>query len=212
MNDFITKAHCNKCLGQTNHDLLHTQSVKNYLEDDPSTDIYFHNKYELLQCRGCNNVKLRLTTSFSEDPRTDISYFPPAISRKRPEWLYDVDNDFIDNLLREIYVGLQNNCRRLATLGIRALLEHIMIDNVGDQGTFVNNLGKFKSNGFIAQKQKEIIEIALEVGHATMHRSHNPSEKDLKIIIGIIENLIESIYVHSREARKLSSKLPKRKR
>jgi hypothetical protein len=46
---------------------------------------------------------------------------------------YDGTEKFY-SLLEEIYIATQNNLPRLAIMGIRALLEHIMIDKVTDQG------------------------------------------------------------------------------
>ncbi|SHL40013.1 hypothetical protein SAMN05216428_102279 [Nitrosospira sp. Nsp11] len=46
------------------------------------------------------------------------------------------EDKFVEEFLNEIYVALQNNLPRLATMGVRALLEKIMISKVGDQGTF----------------------------------------------------------------------------
>lgn len=218
------KAHCNKCLDERNHELLHSETMTWNDEIDQDLVIEGEDTYEMLKCCGCDNIALRhfsrssLNLDKHGQPFTEVIYYPPAISRKEPEWLhelYDIEDyslteNIIEGILREIYVALHNNSRRLATMGIRALLEHVMIDKVGDSGSFGGNLKKFGNEGYISQKQKEILEAVLEVGHAAMHRSYNPSEDELNTAISITENLIESIYVHGKRAKRVKEKLPKR--
>lgn len=220
----IVKAHCNKCLGERNHKLLHSETMTWNDEIEQGFVIDGKDTYEMLKCCGCDNIALRHRSWWSANldkhgqPIEEVIYYPPAISRKEPEWLhelhdiedYSLTDNIIEGILREIYVALHNNSRRLATMGIRALLEHVMIDKVGDSRSFGSNLKKFENEGYISQKQKEILEAVLEVGHAAMHRSYNPSKDELNTAISITENLIESIYVHGKRAKRIKEKLPKR--
>src|SRR5208283_841274 len=50
----------------------------------------------------------------------------------------------ICNIMKEVYIALQNNSRRLCAMGIRATLEHTMIDKIGDHGKFVINRASCK--------------------------------------------------------------------
>jgi hypothetical protein len=214
----IVRAHCNGCLGEKNHQLLQTEeTVFSESVNDGQYEIQCGTNYEMLKCMGCGSVALRATSWFSEEPmESRVRYYPPAISRRMPYWVSDIetkgDNTFIEDILREVYIALQNDSRRLATMGIRALLEHVMIDKIGDKGNFIANLNEFQKQGYVAPKQREILDVVLEVGHAAMHRSYNPSEDDLKSAIDIAENLIQTIYVHKKKAHKMKSTIPKRKR
>ncbi|VVB63546.1 Uncharacterised protein [uncultured archaeon] len=140
-----------------------------------------------------------------------IRYFPPAISRSRPTWFNEFDSAYIRGILQEIYVGLQNGTASLATMGIRALLEFVMIQKVGDKGTFTRNLDEFQKQGYISEGQRDILNVVLETGHAAMHRSYVPSQEDLITCMDIAESVIETIYIHPRKAKDLTKKLPKRK-
>ncbi len=225
MSKNSTKAHCNGCLGERNHEILYTYE---YSEDDVEHGVTFFGKHELLKCLGCERIVLRRT--YGNDVEVDddgnsiesIQYYPPAISRPRPQWFYELSSigrleagkseyTYIYDILQEIYIGLQNNSIRLATLGIRTLLEFIMIQKVNDNGTFANNLNEFEKNGYISAGQKEILETVLEAGHATMHRSYSPSEEELITCMDITENVIATIFIHPREAKKLSLRIPPRK-
>jgi hypothetical protein len=213
-----TKAHCNKCLGERNHEILH--SYRNPW-DNSDYGIYGEEHYEFLKCCGCEGVTLRHTNWFSEhldengNPVPTIYYYPPAIFRPYPSWfnkLYSTrDTVYLKDLLQEIYIGLQNNTQRIATMGIRALLEFIMIQKVGDKGSFSKNLDEFQSKGHISHIQKNVLSTVLEAGHATMHRSYSPSQEDLSTCMDIAESVIQTIYILPRKADELTKKIPKRK-
>ena len=96
-------------------------------------------------------------------------------------------------------------------MGIRALLEHIMVSKIGDQKSFVKNLKEFQSQGYISKIQKEALEHILEVGHAAMHRSYSPSHAELVVALDIAENLIETIYINDEKSKQIDCNVPKRK-
>lgn len=220
------RSRCNNCSTSTNHDVLHSEKSTWSEEIDEHSNIYGGSEYFFLRCRGCETVKVLRQSWFSEDvdeqgsPRIQESSIPPETDRRDPEWfhklidIFDYDrtseNACIAGLLREIYVACQNDQRRLAAMGVRALLEHIMISKVGDNRTFVENLEKFYEERYISRQQKEILEAVLEVGHATMHRYHHPSKEDLRIIVDILENIVQTVVVHDKEAKNLKSRTPQR--
>lgn len=112
------------------------------------------------------------------------------------------------DLLNEVYVALQNAQPMLAAMGIRALMERMMIEKVGDNGAFSRNLEAFQNAGFISAVQREQLEPVLEVGHAAIYRGYKPSEEDLSTIVDITEGLIQSIYLHGTKAKELKGKIP----
>ena len=97
-------------------------------------------------------------------------------------------------------------------MGIRALLEQVMIDKVGDHGSFKNNLDEFQGQGFVSISQRQVLEPVLEAGHATMHRSFTPESKDVGLLMDIAESVIESIYVNEYRAKGITKKIPPRSR
>lgn len=220
----IDMAHCNKCGGERRHEILHSETIRDSEIIDGQYSIDWGDCYEMLKCCGCETVALRHQHWFSEDMEPDgrpvihTNYYPPAASRREPRWLNSIDDGFNENeqcyiasLLREIYSALHNDARRLAAMGTRALIEQMMIHKVGDQGSFVKNLGKFQSEGFISMKQKEILETILDAGHAAIHRAFHPSREDLETLIDITESLVEVVYAHSDKTKALKSRVPGRK-
>jgi hypothetical protein len=90
------KAHCNNCLGMTNHTVLH-RYIASWSDDVVSGG----DEYCLIKCAGCDVVHLKHDNWFSEDydpetgPNITTVYYPPAISRRRPTWLRDPLGPFI---------------------------------------------------------------------------------------------------------------------
>lgn len=133
-----------------------------------------------------------------------------------PEWFENLyfeipgEEEFVESLLNEIYVAVQNNLRNLALMGVRSLLEKIMIAKVGDKGSFFNNLEAFSAQGFVSQKQKENLSIILEAGHAAIHRKFNPIKNEIITVLDITEHIIESVYLHQSKIDQLKKRVPQR--
>jgi hypothetical protein len=223
--DRIVSANCNTCGGDRKHDVLHAEVSRWTDEIERVGEIGGEDSYEMLRCRGCGRICLRHQSSFSEDkdpetgrPLVVTRYYPPATSRKKPNWLSMFslmhlawnEDDIISDLLDEIYEALHNDARRLAAMGVRSLLEQIMIDKVGQQKSFKLLVNTFAEKGFISPLQKERIETILEAGHASVHRSFKPHVRDLMTLMDIAESLVADIYVHPRRVEQLTSKIPTR--
>lgn len=140
------------------------------------------------------------------------AYYPPSIYRPQPTWFTLLDREWhITKLLQEIYNALQNSAPALASMGLRAVIEAIMIDKVGDGGSFAENLKKFHSEGYISKVQHAALSAALELGHASIHRGHIPDGFQLETALDITENLVHGLYVIQHRAQASVRNLPGRK-
>ena len=206
-------AHCNKCAGNRTHNQLHAERTSWSIE---SFDLSGIDTYEMLKCLGCGEIKIRHIALCSDENRQTTTYFPPAIFRPEPNWFENLreklplQDEFVYFLLKEIYAALQNNLSRLAAMGVRALIERVMISKISEQGTFTKNLSKFEEAGFISRIQRDRIESVLEVGHATIHRAYSPNEKDIKTLLDITEHLVEAVYLHEDQILAVSRRIPRR--
>ncbi|KGH02963.1 DUF4145 domain-containing protein [Comamonas thiooxydans] len=205
------KAHCNVCGGDRNHDVLHSELTT---WEDRNQGVFGGDRYETLKCCGCEAIKLRHVSSFSEDDTVSVTYFPPAVFRRHPEWFEDLcneippGNEFVVSLLNEIYVALHNNLTSLATMGVRALLEKVMISQIGDQGSFFSHVKKFEELGHLSKLQRARLDVILDAGHAAMHRIYSPNSSDVITLLDIAENIIESVFVHDHRVEKLKKNVP----
>ena len=226
----IREAHCNKCLGKRKHALLF-EHVEHWSDEDedPTYSVSGEDQYEILKCRGCDTICIRKVATCSAYPETEIAYYPPAVSRDHPPWFNDfqfshvlsleqsigqtpklLHSAIITNLLREIYVALHNNARSLAAMGVRAVIDALLTDKVGNDGTFEQRLDRLSTDGFISVVQRDALSATIDSGHASAHRGFQIDLKNLNAIIDITEGLIWTIYVSPGEAKLLADATPKR--
>jgi hypothetical protein len=217
------QAHCNACGGHRNHDQIsfHQETWEENTEEDgrkiPIADGW--DTYTLLKCSGCDAIRLKHESWFSHSPddETSVTYYPPALSRNLPTWLSGMESlrfmmsqTFVPTLLKQIYSAYHSGGHALAAMGIRALVEQMMIDKIGDRGAFAVNLKEFEKAGYISKVQREFLEKTIELGHAAIHRGHQPSPEDIRRSLDIAEPILETIYIHEGHATHLETSTPKR--
>ena len=205
-------AHCNGCGGTRNHEQLHLERSTWEIE---SFDLRGIDTFETLKCLGCGEIKMR-NTKWVSDEHPHVTYFPPPMFRPEPPWFQDLRQDLplgeekIATLLKEIYVALHNNLLTLAAMGVRALIERIMILKVGDHGRFAENLKQFELAGYVSRIQRERLEDVLQVGHAAIHRGLTPARHDMAVVLDIVEHLIETVYLHDENLQAIKARTPRR--
>jgi hypothetical protein len=212
----IIWAHCNECGDRRRHELLHMAQSQWEEEIDHDFTISGRDVYEMLRCCGCEHICLRHRMWFSEawpEEEPEERYYPPVVSRRKPDWLNKFRRpNFILEILEEIYEALHANSRRLAGMGTRSLVEHIMVDKVGDHGCFSKTINSFCEEGYITSIQKDRLATVLDLGHASVHREFKPEPEDLRTALDIVESLIADIYVHPDRAKRLAERVPGRKK
>jgi hypothetical protein len=162
MSQEITPAHCNRCGWITNHDIVASELGLSHEEAEPG--IYFSDAYDMLKCRGCGSITMRHTWGYPAP--AEVTYYPPRVARRTPGW---ADPDLFEEtvprpickLMAEVYTALQNNSCRLAAMGIRSALENVMVDRVGDKGTFTTNMDAFQKAGYLSVRQQGTLDSIL---------------------------------------------------
>ena len=216
------KAHCNKCLRETNHAQLFREHEHWQDADDRQFFCEGADTYLSLRCLGCDEIHFEHHHWFSEETDPDggpilrKKHYPPSVIRQKPAWRrsffpFNLRLNELGSLLDEIYDAYAVGAYRLSVMGIRALAERVMIDQVGDQGTFEKNISKFCADGFVAQIQASLFrDTLIEAGHATMHRNFSPSGETVATLMEIIEGIINVIYYEPLKANEVAKAIPKR--
>jgi Domain of unknown function (DUF4145) len=226
------RIHCNRCRRKTRHRLLYTTSgerTDEYAADDWEPDggdvpscIYF----EMLGCCGCNTAVLR-RVFHCNDPEMhrklggtgrviddyevadDIRYFPPAIVRDLPPWRFKLPVE-MRKLLEEIYRSLDAESLRLPMMGARTLVDMMILEKIGDLGTFKDKLKELEKEGFVSARNREALDIAIGVGHAAAHRGHAATVSEVQAVMDIVETMLQAIYVFPELAQNLKANTPAR--
>jgi hypothetical protein len=150
------------------------------------------------------------------DGTVEHRFYPSPVSRKLPNWaifrltLGDKKETNLGSLLKEVYQAVDGGQHRLAAMGIRALLEQVMIMKVRDRRTFDEKLDEFQKQGYVSLIQRDTMRTTLDVGDATIHRAFKPTEQDLKVALDIVEGVFAPIFGHMEAAEKLAHNIPPR--
>jgi hypothetical protein len=186
------------------------------MDRDEEYDAWWETIFSMLKCLGCESVVLERCVTSSEYSEPEKEYFPPVASRKKPKWATDETEGIVPRtlirLLNEVYLALHTDSRSLATMGARTILDMLILDKVGDVGSFKDKLNALQVKGLIGVQQRDFLEAALEAGHASSHRGHIPSTENLDHVMDILENLVAQVYVLPSAAKSLRKSTPKRKR
>jgi hypothetical protein len=173
--------------------------------------------YAMLECAGCHTISLGIQTTHFPNGEVEHTYYPPPVSRDLPTWAMfmalgftGTEEETIGTLLREIHQAVRGRLNRLAAMGIRSLLEQLMISKVGDKKRFDKNLEAFKEQGWISLVQYDAVKTLLDVGHATTHRFFEPTTQELNLALDIVEGVLAAIYQHHEAAARLGDRVPPR--
>lgn len=141
------------------------------------------------------------------------------IPNRRPSEAF-FEKELVDRLpegirlvLAEIETAVSARLTCLAVMGLRAVLDIFANELVGgDKGGFQQKIRLLKENNLLHDRQIEILEAALEVGHAAAHRMHIPSEDECRQVLEIVSHLLREHYLIAPNARKLRDSAPQRER
>lgn len=203
------RIHCNSCSRETNHAVLATNTA--FSEDTDHEYGPFEEKdtFAILQCLGCEERTVRRSFEHEAYGEGIPEFYPPRISRRTPLWKDKLPKQILA-VVEEVYRALQADSPRLATIGARTIIDLVILDKVGDVGTFVEKLTALEKQGYVGRKNREFVAVALEAGSAAAHRGVAPEIADLNRVMDIVESLLESIYVLEELAQRLRQITPPR--
>jgi hypothetical protein len=95
-------------------------------------------------------------------------------------------------------------------MGARTLVDMMMVDKVEDVGAFSAKLKELEKSGFVSSKNREVLEVALDAGSAAAHRGYAATTEEVNIVMDIVENMLQAVYVFPRVAKKLKETTPPR--
>jgi hypothetical protein len=95
-------------------------------------------------------------------------------------------------------------------MGARTLVDMVMVEKVGDVGGFAEKLKQLENAGFVSSRNRQVLEAALDAGSAVAHRGYSAGPREVDIVMDIVENLLQTVYVLHDAARKLTRSIPPR--
>jgi hypothetical protein len=206
-------------MAKTTHTVVHRNER---LVGIPDSEHSYNERWELIQCRGCDTISAHRLAW--EIPDHVLEHFYPArFVWRRPDWLEKltdlqvprgqifpaIDLGPLKSLLDETYQAYDNDLPVMTAMGVRAVLDMAMTHLVGDKGTFPAKLAACEQQGFLSTSEQDRLSTVLNMGSAAAHRGFTPSSGDISTLLQVMEHLVESAFVHPRSVADLS-RVPKR--
>lgn len=124
-----------------------------------------------------------------------------------PAWFSELD-DSKQALIGEIDVAIRNSLLALPTIGLRTLLERVMMEHIGEDGGFGDKLKRFEENECVTTLHADSLRKVLDVGHASAHRTYFPSGEDVRTCVEVVKHLMQGLYVLHPKVQKMSKNTP----
>lgn len=220
-NERIIKAHCNTCRGIKNSWVRTEHSVEGSIGTSPSGD-----RYEVLQCCGCDTLSVRREHWFSEWDEASFDehgqrvvrrgikeiFYPSPTVRPKPGWSDTISDEVLRNVIDELYLALNSGMNVLASIGARTLLDRAGYLLLGDdpKGGFEGKLSALVDRGFISSREKATLDAVSDAGNASAHRGYTPTAERLGHIVDIIENFLHRTFVLPHAADDIRISTPPR--
>jgi hypothetical protein len=214
---------CSSCGHQhRNHRVLYEKPV--YFLDEPGGPEILRKYHRLVECMGCETIKYVISSldlqSYAEYEGPQESNFvvypdAPGTSARRPAAISNEDPTDEGNALipetvwkmyRETIEALNASIRTLAGGGLRAVVEAICLDKKITSGNLQNKIEELAKQGLLTKTQAELLHEERYLGNTALHELATPSAQDIEDGLGIVEGLINTIYILPSKAARLKGR------
>jgi hypothetical protein len=213
---------CRICQRETGHWPLASGPVKDSekrLQREESS----YQLFAVVQCRDCKSTTYCLDTCvhpghmMGDTYVQQTDYFPPVPVRIRPEWVGRLQDGY-QSILAEIYQAIDNSLFFLASTGTRTAVDQLIVDKIGDAGSFEDKILKLVANKTIDEEEGKILVALIDAGSASAHRSYRPDPEKMNHMMEILEAIFYKSLIEpekkkdlARKAEELSQSTPPRK-
>lgn len=202
---YTSKVMCKVCQQETWHSILN--QIENKWDDDKQ-GMWEIITFYTLQCLGCDNVCLLISTLFSEDidPRTGIPEPQIAIHPSPYKSARDVISKLshvprdVQSIYEEAIKAFNSGMMILAAIGIRTTIEAIAIEQKIIVRGIESKINKMTDQKIITSDGAKLLLLVKDIGNLATHEIKKHHRDDLALCIDIIEDVIRSLYILPKEA------------
>jgi len=215
---------CSRCGYESrDHNVLYEKQkdIFQYEQPCPPDGVEYH---RLVECMGCKTIKYVISQSDYESEgvppweETDLKIYPdaPGANQQRvPLINQDQATDDEGKLLipapvwkmyKETIDALNAGIRTLAGGGLRATVEAICLDKNIRNGNLQNKIDELVKQNLLTMAQAELLHEERYIGNAALHELETPATQDIEDGLGIVEGLINTIYILPSKAKRLKQR------
>lgn len=198
------KIYCNTCENQTIHLLVSTYSN---IDSDNSDVVWWINEWNVWECGGCKTLTGEVIYKFSETvPDFDRTFYPKREDRGLNPKIYEFIPEKLDELYKEVIISCNNSCNVLCAMGLRALIEGILVDKGIKGGTLYD---KIENADIINESIRTNLHGFRFLGNDAAHELEKPSREDLWLAIDVIEDILNISYELDTKSKLIHKKFSK---
>lgn len=142
-----------------------------------------------------------------EGSKRSDGFFTADDFAEYPAWFSELD-DLKKAFIGEIDVAIRNAQLALPTIGLRTLLERVMVEHIGEDGGFAEKLKRFEENGYVTALHADSLRKVLDIGHASAHRAYFPNEEDVRTCVEVVKHLMHGLYALHPKVQEMSQNTP----
>ena len=214
---WVTCATCGQ--GSRRHRVLHVKVVN--WTDEPYGPTLSKEFHRFVECMGCENTKYVISTLDCQEydaEEEDFKVYPDApgiIVRRKPTISNDDIRDGRRGMLvpepvwkmyKETVEALNANILTLAGGGLRAVVEAICLDKKIVNGNLQKKIEELSKQNLLTKAQADLLHEERYLGNAALHELATPTPYDIEDGLGIVEGLINTIYILPSKAKRLKDR------
>lgn len=221
------KALCRSCEKETNHKINYVEEETGEVpfEHHPEDMYWWNNKYQIIECLGCNKKSFRIENVNSEDHDfneqfVNVNLYPEIdLNNLRTKYYFTAPVP-ISKIYFETIKAYNCDLDILCAAGLRALVEGICKAQSIKKGniSYTTKTGETKTKesdslggkinglaekGFLSANNSKALHGHKFLGNAALHSLEVPTKKELKLSIEIIENILDDLYEIPLKAKTL---------
>lgn len=233
--DKVLSVQCLSCKGATKHRVTGSLDKEGTEYDQcEGWSVDWTDRYQIIQCQGCDSVSFRHQSWFSEGQDFDEDGITERLYPLRGATTISAKPmQNVPTNLRRIYSELvdcyNNQSPTLCAAGLRALVEGIcaqqgVLDGPvelpskggGTQTVRRDNLegriAGLQEKGLLAPASAQTLHEHRYLGNDAVHELARPSEDELRLAIEIVEHTLEQLYELPEKAEELRRAAARRKK
>ena len=200
---------CQFCGHETKHLIL--KSIERRWGNN---DIQGNDSYQIIQCRGCENVSYRTESSNSDDynyvgdgdmePSISVTVYPHRVSgRTQLENLWRIPHA-VSKIYKETFESICTCSYILTGLGLRAIVEAVCVAEGATQWNFHKKIDHLVSINKLTRVGGDLLLPIRDIGNGSAHKSIPMKSDDIDIALEIVEGLLKNVYIIPAEAEKFN--------
>lgn len=164
--------------------------------------------YKIFACENCGWLTLSINNWIfpkggGDSTLTETLRYPPNVVRQKPDWFGSLSEQY-KHLLNEIYSALDNRLYTLASAGIRTAIDRLIVEMIGDVGTFQAKLSGLQEKGIINSDEFNLMGSIIDAGSASVHRGYAPTEEIVIAMLEITEHIFFELKVRENRSKRLA--------